>query len=37
MISSGLTFNVTHGHLDGSFASFTDVVLVVVVRDDSVL
>ena len=36
-LNSGLTFNVTHGHLDGSFASFTNVVLAVVVREDSIL
>lgn len=33
----GLTFDVTHGHLDGSFASFVHVVLAVVVRDDAAL
>lgn len=32
-----LTFDVAHGHLDGALASFTDVVLAVVVRDDAVV
>lgn len=36
-LNSSPTFNVAHGHLDGSLASFTDIVLAVVVRDDAVL
>lgn len=32
-----LTFDVAHRHLDGALASFTDVVLAVVVRDDAVV
>lgn len=37
ILNSGPTFNVTHGHLDGSFASFTNVILAVIIRDDSIL
>ena len=36
-LNCGPTFNLTHGHLDGSFASFPDVVLAVVVGDVSAL